>query len=73
MNPHESEGGYCHIETVISGKKRNDPTVMYQAPSYDLNIKAWEKLGGDTLVSSTDEKSLDNYVENWDSISKQQF
>jgi len=48
MNPHKSEGGYCHIETVLSRKKRNDPTVMYQAPSYDVNIKAWEKLGGDS-------------------------
>jgi hypothetical protein len=47
MHPHTQKNGYMHIETVLSDKKRNDSAVIYQAPSYDVNIEAWNNLGGD--------------------------
>ena len=47
MNPHPLREGYIHIETTLSKKKENEPYVVYQAPSYGVNIQAWENLGGD--------------------------
>jgi len=47
MHPHPQKGGYMHLETSVSDKKRNDSSVLYQASSYDVNIVAWENLGGD--------------------------
>lgn len=46
MNPQPLREGYIHIETTLSKNKENEPYVLYQAPSYDVNIKAWESLGG---------------------------
>jgi hypothetical protein len=47
MNQPSLQSGYIHIETVLSNKNRND-SVLFQSPSYDVNIKAWETLGGDS-------------------------
>jgi len=47
MHPHPQKGGYMHLETSVSDKKRNDSSVLYQASSYDVNIVAWENFGGD--------------------------
>jgi len=47
MNPHPLREGYIHIETTLSKKKEIEPFVLYQAPSYNANIMAWNNLGGD--------------------------
>jgi hypothetical protein len=40
MNPKLSKDGYVHIETVLFHKKQNDSTPLYQAPTYEINMKA---------------------------------
>ena len=50
MNRVSTKTGFIPIETVLSHKKRNDSTVLYQSPYYEINIKAWLTLGGDTPV-----------------------
>jgi hypothetical protein len=47
MRPHRQQNEYTHLETVIVNKKLVEPTVLYQAPSYDVNIQVWENHGGD--------------------------
>jgi hypothetical protein len=47
MRPKVQQNEYIHIETVISNKKLVEPTVLYQAPSYDVNFATWMNLGGD--------------------------
>jgi len=47
MNPKKTENEYNHIETSLSHKKQNDEIVLYHAPTYDINMKAWLNLGGD--------------------------
>ena len=58
MNPSSSDERYIHIETVLSNKKRNDSTVLYQSPHYEINIKAWLVFGGDTPEIEMEEKIL---------------
>lgn len=58
MNPPSERHGYQHIETVLSDKRRNDSAVLYQSPSYDANIKAWEALGGDAPIVPIKDRPL---------------
>lgn len=58
MNPSSSNDGYVHIESLMTNKKRNDSTVLYQSPFYEINNAAWLGLGGDTPVLEAEIKSL---------------
>jgi hypothetical protein len=58
MNRVSTKTGFIPIETVLSHKKRNDSTVLYQSPYYEINIKAWLTLGGDTPVIQAEDKPL---------------
>jgi hypothetical protein len=55
MNPKLSKDEYIHIETSLSHKNQNDETLLYQAPSYDMNMKAWLQLGGDEPAIQAEE------------------
>ena len=39
MRPKIQRNEYIRVETVILNKKLVEPTVLYQAPSYDVNSR----------------------------------
>lgn len=61
MNPPSLNERYIHIETVLTHKNRNDSTPLYQSPYYDVNIKAWLTLGGETPIRQAEDKPLCDY------------
>jgi hypothetical protein len=61
MNPIKSKNGYNHIETSLSHKTQNDEIVLYQAPLYDINMKAWLQLGGDVPDIPSEENLCESH------------
>ena len=62
MNPKISKDEYIHIETALSHKKQNDEIPLYQAPSYDINMKAWQQLGGDAPDIQSEENLCESHL-----------
>jgi hypothetical protein len=58
MNQQSFKERYIHIETVMQHKNRNESVVLYQSSHYDVNMKAWLGLGGDTPLISVEERPL---------------